>query len=147
MRYIVPFASTLHGAHFDGGMAQQEMVAFCKQLEAVRDQKCWHEAVYDDVCRSTYYFNQLLRICTWTKRSLHGLRLPQVGMVVEISEDSVNDENGGPLPRGTQITILHVGQEDDEAGYVYGEVPMTLHRHWLCLACVRVPGCQCPPRS
>ena len=38
MRHIVPFASTLHGASFKGSMARQEMVALCKQLEAVRDQ-------------------------------------------------------------------------------------------------------------
>ena len=116
MRHIVPFSSTFHGAKFRGHRARQEMMALCKLLEGVRDQKYWQEA-FDTVAGSTYHYNPHLSIRTWTKRSLHGL--PQVGMAVETSCELVHDVTGELLPPGTQITILQIRQGDcNTDGYV-----------------------------
>ena len=139
MRHIVPFSSTLHGARFRGDLARQEVVALCKQLEAVRDQKCWQEAV-DTVTGRTYHYNPHLSIRTWTKRSLHGL--PQVGMVVEISCGLVYEVTGELLPPGTQITILKFWRDDATTGYVKVKVCATSLRLWLRSDWIRVPGSQ-----
>ena len=39
---------------------------------------------------------------------------------------------------------MHVGENDGEAGYLYGEVCATKHRLWLSFTCIREAGCQCP---
>ena len=141
MRHIVPFSSTFHGAKFRGHRARQEMMALCKLLEAVRDQKYWQEA-FDTVAGSPYHYNPHLSIRTWTKRSLHGL--PQVGMAVETSCELVHDVTGELLPPGTQITILQIRQGDcNTDGYVEVKVCDASLRLWLHSGCIRVPGSQC----
>ena len=72
----------------------------------------------------------------------------QVGVIVETKEDIVSNraENGyeGALQKGTQIEILYVGENNDEAGYLYVEVCATpKHRLWLSFTCIREAGCQC----
>ena len=63
-RSIIPFESTLRGAHFQGSMALQEMLVVCNQLKAISDQLGWREADDPAVHGRKYYYNPHLSICT-----------------------------------------------------------------------------------
>ena len=96
-----------------------------------------------------YFYNIVLGICTWEMRAPHGEAVSQVGMIVETNEEIQCNlaEHGyeGALQKGTQIEILYVGEKDDEAGYLYGEIcatKTTKPQFWLSFTCIREAGCQ-----
>ena len=148
IRYMISFRSKRVGAHFEGMTANQEMYELCKKVTAVREQFGWREVPVDGVGGRVYFHNPELSMSVWSRRDLHGQVSIRVGMLVETNAEIkctlALHGYGGVVKARTWIVILYVGQNGDDAGYIYGQVFESEICLWLSFTSIRELGCQVP---
>ena len=126
-----------------------ELKQVCAELkQIVSEQFGWREVRVDGVGGREYFYNPFLGIRVWLRQGLHCLVSIRVGMLVETNADikctlAVHGY-GGVVKVRTWIVILYVGENDDEAGYIYGQVFETGLRLWLSFTSIRELGGQVP---
>ena len=148
IRHVISLQSRRVGAQFKGMTAKQEMYDLCKRVTAVSEQLGWREVRVDGVGGREYFYNPFLGIRVWSRQGLHGQVSIRVGMLVETNAEikcslAVHGY-GGVLKVRTWIVILYVGENGDEAGYIYGQVFETGIRLWLSFTSIRELGGQVP---
>ena len=116
-----------------------ELKQVCAELkQIVSEQFGWREVRVVGVGGREYFYNPFLGIRVWSRQGLHCQVSIRPGMLVETNADikcslAVHGY-GGVVKVRTWIVILYVGENDDEAGYIYGQVFETGIRLWLSLS-------------